>query len=113
MGKLDETMERIKKARAEQGALIAQLERSLALKALWPEAFTAGRCRAWVEGCHSTGWRYIAERVDGERREWAAQNVEPGRQKLAEIALTLKRKRDFRGAVRLEHLIEEGRNAGA
>lgn len=49
----------LKELRALQGKLVAELERSLAIQQLWPDAFAHGRCTS----------RWIGAPLDRNRRD--------------------------------------------
>lgn len=67
-----ETMERLKELEKQRAKLIAELDCSLALRELWPDAFDKGRVHSHVEGSMQkpSTLRLVVKKEDGERREW-------------------------------------------
>ena len=87
-------LDRIKDLRAKQDALLAKLERSLALQSLWPEVFAAGKVTScWIGAPRSRsisgGIRYAlrlrVETAAGETREFAQADVPAALWPCAEI----------------------------
>ena len=65
----------LKALHAKRGALVGELERSLAIQALWPEAFTQGACRgAWHSIYGREAW-YVLTRSDGETQTFQNSEV--------------------------------------
>ena len=74
----DEAVARLAELHTRQGLLLEELNRSLALRDLWPEAFKVGKVSTHVVGNNRHGkktFRLEITRSDGEVREFNLASV--------------------------------------
>ena len=74
---MDTRLQRIKALQERSRELTAELERSLKIQALWPEAFALGPCTSRVVGPvqprSKAELRVIVRRPDGEERSFTME----------------------------------------
>jgi len=70
-----ETLARLDALMKRRDKLYAELKHSMALQHFWPEAFAHGACKSHVVGSPAEGYRFMAVRGNGSRREWPLAEV--------------------------------------
>jgi hypothetical protein len=68
----------------KQRVLMDKLSRSFRIEALWPDAFKACTCTAFIVGSPSAGYELVLRRADGEERRYVAASRAFGRELLRE-----------------------------
>jgi hypothetical protein len=73
--KRQEVLDNLKSLWKKRDELQGELQRSLAIQELWPEAFEHGRVFSHVEGNPGSGFFLTIKRGDGEERKFNIKEV--------------------------------------